>query len=250
MNKLLASETLKLRSTRAFWLMSAGALVLVAGGVASIAAGTTFGAADPAGRVALALAGPAQTFALLLGVLAVTNEFRHGTISSVLVVSPKRSRLLAAKVLVMSTWGFLLGLVAFGAAAAISLPLLSARHITSQLTAGQLVCVITGGAVAAAIAAALGVGIGAAVRNQVGSVIAALGLLYVIEPVLSLLPGIGAAVQRYGIGGLASAASGTSGFTSNAHLLEQAPALLLLCAYGLVALTVGAILLVRRDVTV
>lgn len=250
MNKLLASEALKLRSTRTFWVMSAGALVLVAGGVASIAAGTRFSPGEPVGREVLALAGPAETFALLLGVLAVTNEFCHRTISSVLVVSPKRAKLLVAKVVAVSTWGFLLGLVAFGAAAAIALPLLSARHIPSQLTAGQLAGVIAGGALATAIAAALGVGIGAAVRNQVGSVIAALGLLYVIEPLLSLLPGTGAAVQRYGIGGLASGASATSGFPSNAHLFGQAPALLLLLAYSLVALMVGTILLVHRDVTI
>ena len=60
MNKLLSSEALKLRSTRSFWLMSAGALALVAGGVASVAAAGTFNPADHPGREVLALAGPAQ----------------------------------------------------------------------------------------------------------------------------------------------------------------------------------------------
>jgi len=249
MNKLLSSEALKLRSTRTFWLMSAGALALVAGGVASVAAAGTFNPADHPGREVLALAGPAQTFALLLGVLAVTNEFRHGTVTSVLLVSPRRARLLVAKALVVSAWGLVLGLVAFGAAAAMAMPLLAGRHVASQLSAGQLSQVIIGGAVTTALAAALGAGIGSAVRSQVGAIIAALGLLYVLEPLLSLLPGVSTAVQRYGIGGLSSGASGTTGFPSDAHVLSQAPALLVLGAYALIALVIGAAVLVRRDIT-
>jgi ABC-type transport system involved in multi-copper enzyme maturation permease subunit len=249
MNKLLSSEALKLRSTRSFWLMSAGALALVAGGVASVAAANTFSPGDHPGREVLALAGPVQTFALLFGVLAVTNEFRHGTVTSVLLVSPKRTRLLLAKALVMSAWGFVLGLVAFGAAAAVAMPLLAGRDIASQLSAGQLAEVIIGGAVTTALAAALGVGVGSTVRSQVGAVIAVLGLLYLVEPLLSLLPGISATVQRYGIGGLSSGASGTTGFPFDAHVLAQVPAVLVLGAYALIALVVGAALLVRRDIT-
>ncbi|MGA3221638.1 MAG: ABC transporter permease [Acidimicrobiales bacterium] len=236
MNKLLSSEALKLRSTRTFWLMSAGALALVAGGVASVAAAGTFNPADHPGREVLALAGPAQTFALLLGVLAVTNEFRHGTVTSVLLVSPRRARLLVAKALVVSAWGLVLGLVAFGAAAAMAMPLLAGRHVASQLSAGQLSQVIIGGAVTTALAAALGAGIGSAVRS-------------LLEPLLSLLPGVSTAVQRYGIGGLSSGASGTTGFPSDAHVLSQAPALLVLGAYALIALVIGAAVLVRRDIT-
>jgi ABC-type transport system involved in multi-copper enzyme maturation permease subunit len=249
MSRLLSSEALKVRSTRTFWLMSAGALALVGGGVASLAAANTFNPGDHPGREVLALAGPAQTFALLLGVLAVTNEFRHGTVTSVLLVSPRRTRLVVAKALVMSAFGLLLGLVAFGAAAAMAMPLLAGRHVASQLSAGQLAEVIIGGAVTTALAAVLGVGIGSAVRSQVGAVIAALGLLYLVEPLLSLLPGVGAAVQRYGIGGLSSGASGTTGFPSDAHVLAQVPAVLVLGAYALTALVIGAALLVRRDIT-
>jgi ABC-2 type transport system permease protein len=229
--------------------MSVGAVVLVAGGVASIAAANTFNPGDHPGREALSMAGPAQTFALVLGVLAVTNEFRHRTVTSVLLVSPRRTRLLVAKAMVMSAWGLVLGLVAFGAAAATAIPLLAGRRIASQLSASQLAAVIVGGAVTTALAAVLGVGIGSAVRSQVGAVIAALGLLYVLEPLLSLLPGISAAVQRYGIGGLSSGASGTTGFPSDTHVLAQVPAVLVLGAYALITLVVGAIVLVRRDIT-
>lgn len=109
--------------------------------------------------------------------------------------------------------------------------------------------IIAGGAIAAALAAALGVSIGTVVRNQAGAIITALGLLYVLEPVLSILPGTSDAVQRYGLGGLASGASGTAGFPSSAHLLGQAPAALILGAYALAVLIAGTTLFQQRDIT-
>ena len=86
------------------------------------------------------------------------------------------------------------------------MPILAARHLASQVGGAQLAAIIVGGAVATALFAALGVGI----RNQVGSIIAVLGLLYVAEPLLGFIPGIGNTVQKFGLGGLSSGASGTA----------------------------------------
>jgi hypothetical protein len=56
-------------------------------------------------------------------------------------------------------------------------------------------------------------------------------------------------VQTYGLGGLASGATGTTGFPASAHLLGQVPATLVLAAYALAILLPGADLLRRRDIT-
>jgi len=61
-------------------------------------------------------------------------------------------------------------------------------------------------AVATALCAALGVGVGTVIRNQVGAIIAVLGLLYVAEPLLEFVPGADTAVQKFGLGGLAKVA--------------------------------------------
>jgi ABC-2 type transport system permease protein len=247
MTRLVRGEVLKLVSTRTFWTITLGSLALVAAAVAALAGASTFSSGDNPARQVLAVAGPVQTFALLLGVLSVTSEFRHGTITPVLLVTPRRTPLLLAKLITLTAVGLILGLLAFGEAAAITLPILTSRHIASQLDAASLAGVIFGGAVATMLAAALGVGLGAAVRNQVGAVIAALGLLYVAEPLLSVLPGIGHAVQRFGPAGLVSGASGTSGFPSNAHLLGQRGAITVLVFYALVVVVVGSVLFRRRD---
>jgi len=84
-----------------------------------------------------------------------------------------------------------------------------------------------------AIAAAIGVGAGAVIRNQVGAIVGLLSLLYVAEPLLGFIPHVGTAVQVYGLGGLASGATATTGFAATTHLLAQAPAIAVLAGYAL-----------------
>jgi ABC-2 type transport system permease protein len=247
MNALIRAEILKLRSTRTFWALTLGAPGLVAVGVMAMSVTSHFTPGDHPARQALALAGPAQTFALLLGVLAVTSEFRYGTITPALLITPRRTPLLGAKLITLTAAGLVLGLLAFGEAAAIALPILSARHITSQVDAASIAGIIAGGAITTGLAAALGVGFGALLRNQVGAIVAALGVLYVIEPLLSVIPAVESTVQRYGLGGLTSGASGTTGFPSDAHVFGQVPAALVLGSYALAVVVAGATLFRRRD---
>ena len=121
--------------------------------------------------------------------------------------------------------------------------------VGSGVGGAQLAAIIAGAGATTAIAAALGVGAGAVIRNQVGAIVALLSLLYVAEPLLGFIPHVGAAVQVYGIGGLAAGASGPVGFPATAHLLGQGPALAILAGYALAALLAGAALLRRRDIT-
>jgi ABC-2 type transport system permease protein len=247
MKALIRAEVLKLRSTRASWVLALGALGLVIVAVTAMSVASQYTPGDHPARQALALAGTAQTFALLLGVLVVTSEFRYGTITPALLISPRRTPLLVAKVITLTAAGLALGLLAFGGAAAIALPVLSARHITTQVDAASMAAIIAGGAITAGLAAALGVGFGALIRNQVGAIVAALGVLYVIEPLLSVIPGVEHTVQRYGLGGLTSGASGTTAFPTNAHILGQIPAALVLGSYALAVVFAGAMLFQRRD---
>jgi ABC-2 type transport system permease protein len=249
MIRLIRAEARKLRTTRTFYAMVIGALAIIAVGTTSLSLAGSFNLGDQPVRQILSVAGVAMTFALILGVLAVTTEFRHGTITSALLVTPKRTPVLVAKLVTLVIGGLLFGLIAFGGAAAITMSILTARHVVTHVTTGNVVAIVIGGGLATALFAALGVGIGAVVRNQVGSIIAALALLYVIEPVLTILPGISHAVQTYGLDGLSSAASASTPLESTAHVLSQAPALLLLAAYAAVFLFGGTGVLRARDVT-
>ncbi|MGH8986968.1 MAG: ABC transporter permease, partial [Acidimicrobiales bacterium] len=118
MNALIRAEILKLRSTRTSWALALGALGLVVVAVTAMSVASQFTPGDHPARQALALAGPVQTFALLVGVLAVTSEFRYGTITPALLIIPRRTPLLGAKLITLTAAGVVLGLVAFGGAAA------------------------------------------------------------------------------------------------------------------------------------
>src|SRR5215211_1830643 len=55
-------------------------------------------------------------FAGLLGAMSITSEIRHGTIRPTFLVTPKRSRVLAAKLLGSMLFGAAFGLIATGLA--------------------------------------------------------------------------------------------------------------------------------------
>jgi ABC-2 type transport system permease protein len=249
MTRLLRAEALRLATARTYWLLAAGAFALIVGWVAPAAATTSFTPGISPARSVLAIAGLAQTVALLAGVLSVTSEFRHKTITPAVLITPRRTPLLAAKIITLAAAGLVVGLAATGIATAITVPLLAARNIPTGLTGSGAAAIIAGGGIATALAAAIGVGVGAIIRNQVGAIIAVLALLYVAEPLLGFIPHLGTAIQQYGLGGLAAAATHTVGFPATARLLTQPAAALVLAGYATVALLAGAALLSRRDIT-
>jgi len=248
MIRLLRGETLRLATTRTYWMLAAGALALIAAGT-SAASATSFTPGTSPARATLAIAGLAQTVALLAGALSVTSEFRHKTITPAALITPRRTPLLAAKLITLATAGLVFGLAATAIATAITLPLLAAQHIPAGLTGSGVAAIIAGGAIATALSAAIGVGVGAIIRNQAGAILAVLALLYVAEPLLGFIPHLGTAIQQYGLGGLAAATTHTIGFPASAHLLRQPAAALVLAGYATLALLAGAALLKRRDIT-
>jgi ABC-2 type transport system permease protein len=247
MTRLIHAEALRLRTARTYWLLAIAAIAVIAGAVGLTATASSTSGTGQARQV-LAIAGLAQTVALIAGALSVTGEFRHKTITSAVLITPRRTPLLAAKLITLAAAGLVFGLAATGMATAITLPLLAARHLPAGVSGTGAAAIIVGGAIATALSAALGVGIGAIIRNQIGAIIAVLALLYVAEPLLGFIPHLGTAIQQYGLGGLAAAATQTVGFPSSAHLLGQAAATLVLAGYATAALLAGAALLRRLDI--
>ncbi len=181
--------------------------------------------------------------------LAVTTDFRYGTITPALLFTPKRTQLLAAKAIALLRAGLVFGLLAFGIGAAIVFPILSSRGVATQLDGGDIARVIAGGTAATALFAVIGVALGAVIRNQVGAIVTALAMAYVVEPLLGFIPGVGDAIQKFGLGGLSSGAIGATGLHEDVKLLGQVPDLLVLAAYAAVLLIAGAVVLRSRDVT-
>jgi ABC-2 type transport system permease protein len=183
-------------------------------------------------------------FAALLGAMSITTEIRHGTIRPTFLFSPRRDRVVAAKVAVSVAIGAGFGLVAGAAAVTVGTAALRARGIDLQLDVRDYVLLVAGSAAAAALWAAIGVGVGALVRHQVPTLVGICAWLLFVEGLLAGdLVGLGD-VGRYLPGSAASAISGQD----PGILLAPAAGLLLLAAYAGVAALAGAVAISRRDV--
>ena len=248
MSAQIAAELLKLRTTRTGLALIGSVVGIVV--LISLLATLT---GDPDGdefvvRDLMGIAGFSQPFALVLGILAVTSEFRHGTITPTLIAAPDKTRLVLAKLVAHVLAGLLLGALAVGLCSAIVLLGLSARDIETGLSGGEIARIMAGQTLAAAIWAALGVGLGALVRNQVGAIVGALVWTFLGENLLGIVPGIGDAIRKYGTLG-ASNALGDLETENTGDVLSQVPGGLLLTAYAAVFVVAGVLALRGRDVT-
>jgi len=183
-------------------------------------------------------------FAALLGALSITAEIRHGTIRPTFLVTPRRGRVIAAKVVTSVMIGAGFGLIAGGVAAAVGTAALRARGIEVLLDEGDYALLVLGAAVAAALWAAIGVGVGALVRHQVPALIGICAWLLFVEGLLAGdLVGLGD-VGRFLPGAAALAISGQEPGT----LLAPAVGALLLALYAAAAALAGSLATSRRDV--
>ena len=179
MSALVRSELLKIRSTRMWWGLLGGALAFVAlNVVAQALAPATEGVpalGDPQGvRNVWASAGSAGTvFALVLGILGMTTEYRHRTLSATFLVTPRRSPVVVAKMLAHALAGFGLGLACCALTAALAIPLLAAKDAAS-ISTSTILSVLAGALLATTLYAVMGVAVGALVPNQVAALIGAL----------------------------------------------------------------------------
>lgn len=185
-------------------------------------------------------------FASLIGLLAMTSEFRHGTISATFVFTPSRARVITAKVAASLLVGAGFGLLGAGLALGAGTAVIRGRGFDLLIDAGDVRRVLLGGIVMSALWAAAGVGLGALLRNQVLAIVGVFTWVFVVEIIVSqYLPG----VARYAPVTAGTALTGDTMSESSVHLLSAAAGGLLLAAYAAAFVIGGALVVARRDVT-
>jgi hypothetical protein len=182
-------------------------------------------------------------FAALAGALAITGEYRYGTIRPTFLVTPKRGPVIGAKIAVTALVGLGFGLVATTLMAGAVSVALDGRGIAIELTVNDYTRLIVGGTAAAGLWAVIGLGVGALIRNQVTTIVTLCAWLLFVE---HLIP---SEVAPYTPGntalGLAIQASQTQLADSVSSLAIGA---LLLPIYAAIASTAGWLGTIRRDV--
>jgi hypothetical protein len=197
----LAAETRKLHATRSTWFGLLAVLVLSGGlAVANVLlSGTEDNPALSAQTLDNVLRAPIKILAfamLLIGVLAGSGEYRHRTIIPTLLAEPRRSRMVAAKVLAVARLGVLAALATAAVSAAVGVPMLVAREAPSPDLGAPVLGVVTMAGLAAGYGV-LGVALGLLLRNQAAAVTVAVVWQFVVEnilPVVLRAPGMSKAL--------------------------------------------------------
>lgn len=253
MIRLIHAEFRKLTATTLWWWLLLGSLALTALFVSlSIAfTGSTGNPAPPLSTLAgqrntLSAASGATALVGILGAIAMTAEFRHLTATPTFLATPRRGRVVAAKLITYTVIGFGFGLACLALAIAIALPWLRAKAVTVPLGAPGLGLTALGVLTVMTIYGPLGVGIGALARNQTAAVVGLLIYLFVLDPLLTAIPALHP-LTRYLPGPASTALTGRA--TPNFPLLPAWGGGLLLAGYALVLAALGARFTLRRDVT-
>lgn len=197
---LVRAELRKVTSTRLWWGMLLGLVVFTAVQAVAVAAtaGTSPGAGQPdlpgletAEAVRSVYAGSlftgAYIFALVLGITGMTGEYRYQTITATFLATPRRGRVVAAKMAAHLLVGLGYALSAFLVALAAGGTTMAVRGAGLGLDADGLPRAVALAVVAVALWTLLGIGIGTLVRNQVAAILLAVAVTFLLEPLATFL---------------------------------------------------------------
>jgi ABC-2 type transport system permease protein len=241
---LLRSEWLKIRTTRTLVWYLLGIVVVVGVSIAGqVASAPDSVLADVEGFVdVLEAATWASIFALLFGLIGVTGEYRHETITQTFLAGPVRERVVGAKLLTYAGAGLLLGVLALLIAVAMALPWLAAEDVDPPLGERSVALFVVGLLGTTALWGALGVAFATVVPNQVAAIVSAFVWLLILE---TLLAGLAPDAARYSPRSAAGALMRVEG--EGALSMWGGAAVTLVYIAALAAL--GSALVIRRDVT-
>jgi ABC-2 type transport system permease protein len=240
---LLQAEWLRLRTTRSVWLLLVAAQVLIVAGVSGVMRSRDDVGSPDVQQAAIAHVGLISLVTLVLGITAVAGEYRHRTITDTYLAVPRRTPVIAAKMVVHTVAGLVFGVVTAVVAVAVAALWLAGRGSSLDTRSTDLWLTVAGGVAWNAAFAAIGVGIGALITNQIGAIAAALTWLALVEGLVARLVGdaqqwlpfaLGSALNR-----LPTATDGP----------PQWQAGLALAGYAAVFVAASVATTVRRDIT-
>jgi ABC-2 type transport system permease protein len=242
-NGQFKAELLKIRSTRTTIGLVLGMIGLIL--LFSLLSGLLTKAPNLTStedqRGVLSVGSLAGVFSALAGIMLVTSEYRYGTIRPTFLFTPKRPRVVAAKLAAGLLAGLVFGIAGEGLGFAIGYAALSGRGIHFALNGGQIALLLLGTVAGTALWGPIGVGLGAIIRNQVGAIIGLLAWGFIAENLLfAFLPAIGRYTPVH-------AGDALIGLTTN-HLLHATAGGLVLLAWTIALALAGTTLANRRDV--
>lgn len=180
----------------------------------------------------------------ILGILVITGEYSTGMIRASMTAVPKRLPVLWAKALVYGLVTAALMIPAVLITFLIGQWILSRHHINAGFTDPGVARAVLGAALYLTVVGLFGLGLGAIVRNTAGGIATFVAIMFVLPPLMNVLPASwNTAASPY----LPLAAGEAIMSVTSGNHLSPWVGLLLFCGYAAAALAVASVLLVRRD---
>lgn len=193
-------------------------------------------------------------FPVIVGALAVTNEFRHMTVTPTFLAEPRRTVVLGAKLATSLPIGLLFGLVGTLSTVGTGAAVLALRGRETLLTDPGTLRTIGLSVLVLGVWAMVGVGFGTVLTNQVAAIVVLLAFTQFVEPILRLLLGsfeMTAEAAKWLPGAAGEAVTGGSLYSVSgiSTLLPWWQGLLVLVGYAIVLAAAGRLTALRRDIT-
>jgi ABC-2 type transport system permease protein len=249
---LVRVELLKIRSTR-LWIVLLAAIVAVVALIVIAVLATT--SQDPQAqalhdlrtvadvRMLLSIGGLAAILALVLGATMSTSEYRYGTAGTTYLATPRRARVVTAKMLAAVPVGALFGLVGGCVPLLVALVWFATKGHSVPLD-GTITIEILDMGLQAVFGAVMGVAIGAILRSQVTAIVGLLVWALVVESIVGGL--VPATAKWFPFSGAGGAFSFDTQATGN--LFARPQAAVLMAAYVAAAWALAVWFERRRDV--
>jgi len=236
MNDLVAAELLKLRTTRLLlWLVPASIALSAAAVIGTVLAedhAERLVTDDGVERV-FSVAGAGAIIVLVAGILISAGEYRHGTAADTYLTTPRRERVLIAKLAVGALLGLAIGAVTAIVSVGVAAVLYPLDGVTFPISDVAVWLTLAGTLLYTTLFAVIGVAVGGLLRNQVLAVATALAWLAIVE---HTVVNLGAPIGRW----LPAAAGQAIVRTPLDGLLSPPVGVAVLCGYG-IAISLAAL---------
>jgi len=266
MGGAIKSEFRKFFTTRMWWGMAIG-IFLCGAALAVVFALLVPGsrAQGPAGPRAPGLGDPtmvstvytaglsvAYLLTLTIGVMSIGSEYRHMTITSTFLATPKRVRVMVAKVTSLLGIGVFYGLVFLLGSVGVGATTIAAKGYSPFPQVGTITRTLALSLLILGLWALIGLGTGILIPNQVAAILIAVGAAWIVLPLAGLLLGFvswGKPIVPYLPSQATSAMVGALNSDTSVQLLSWWAGALVLVIYATVMAGIGSLLTIHRDVT-
>jgi ABC-type transport system involved in multi-copper enzyme maturation permease subunit len=189
-------------------------------------------------------------FAIIIGILLMSGEFRHGTAVATFLSRPNRALVLIAKFVLAAVTGALLMLISALAAIAVTFPVLTLFPEAAAPSDDIFINLVVASLLSGAVLGVIGVAIAALVRSQVISIVGSLIYLFLIDPILiTVLPEVGKWLPSGLITAMLSLdISSVELGIDTTKFLEPLPAALVLVGYAALLGVAALMTSMRRDI--